>query len=199
MIDAVLASPHGRVLDLATGTGDVLAGLTQRCGDDTFAVGMDMADGMLALAVPKLVGAGRAALVRANAAVLPCGDGTFDAITIAFGIRNVRDMDGAFREMFRVIRPGGRLFVLEFSLPERPPMRAAYLFYFRHVLPLVGGIISGNRGAYRYLNTSVEAFPHGEALCVRMRDAGFDRVDMRRLLFGVSTVYTAEKIGSAAV
>lgn len=193
LVEAVLACPHGRVLDLATGTGDVLVDLLDKGRDETFAVGMDMAEGMLALARPKLTGRGCAGLVRGNAALLACGEGTVDAVTIAFGLRNVRDVDGALREMARVLRPGGRLFVLEFSLPDRPLIRAAYLFYFRHVLPLVGGLISGNRSAYRYLNASVEAFPYGEALCARMRGAGFGPISMRRFSFGVSTLYAAEK------
>lgn len=193
LVQAVLGGPHGRVLDLATGTGDVLVDLLAASGDGLLVLGMDMAEGMLALAGPKLAGNGCAGLVRGNAAMLACADGAVDAVTIAFGLRNVRDVDGALREMARVLRPGGRLFVLEFSLPDQPLIRAAYLFYFRHVLPRVGGIISGTPEAYRYLNASVEAFPYGEALCARMGAAGFGPITMRRLSFGVSTLYTAEK------
>lgn len=184
-----------RILDLATGTADVLLFLDAQSGRVARGVGVDMSAGMLAEGREKVMRAGSAhtlALVRGDATSIPLASGTFDVVTIAFGVRNVVDVDVALREMRRVLRPGGRALVLEFSLPRNPLIRIPYLFYFRHILPRVGGLISGDAGAYRYLNRTVETFPYGEAFCAVMTAAGFDRVNAEPLTFGVATLYVGE-------
>jgi len=179
------------ILDVATGTGDVLLAVAEGCAAERFCVGVDMAGKMLELARTKL--AGRFALVRCDAGAIPLKAGSFDAVTVAFGIRNVSDVSQVLRGMCRVLAPGGRLAVLEFSLPSRRIIRFLYLLYFRRVLPLLGGLISGDCDAYRYLNRSVESFPYGQAFCGIIAASGFDNVAACPLTCGVATLYTGEK------
>ena len=114
-------------------------------------------------------------------------------MTIAFGIRNVPDVRAGLGEMRRVLRPGGRALILEFSIPANRVFRSFYLFYFRNVLPRIGGFISGDAAAYRYLNKTVETFPYGTAFCDLMREAGFTEVAAHPLTFGIATIYTGER------
>ncbi|MBM3289381.1 MAG: bifunctional demethylmenaquinone methyltransferase/2-methoxy-6-polyprenyl-1,4-benzoquinol methylase UbiE [Candidatus Hydrogenedentes bacterium] len=185
-----------RVLDLATGTGDVLLALRAGCPRVRSGVGMDMAGKMLELGKDKFEDRGQAPalqMVRGDATCIPAADGSFDAATIAFGIRNVLDVGAALREMHRVLRPGGRVLILEFSLPPNALVRRAYLLYFRNVLPRIGGIVSGDSHAYRYLNQTVETFPYGDAFCDLMRGAGFSGVTQVPLTFGIATIYQGDK------
>ena len=191
-------SPHNPrcALDVATGTGDVLLALAGGLASLKHGVGLDMATAMLAVAGEKTGRArhrARLSTLAGDALRIPCADAAFDAVTIAFGIRNVEDVTGALREMHRVLRPGGQLRVLEFSLPANRVVRTCYLLYFRHVLPRVGGVVSGNPQAYRYLNRTVESFPHGEAFCEILRGQAFESVHAAPLTFGVATLYEAEK------
>jgi demethylmenaquinone methyltransferase / 2-methoxy-6-polyprenyl-1,4-benzoquinol methylase len=183
------------VLDIATGTADVLLTLHD-AGRLRRGVGIDMAKAMLEL--------GRAKLVRrglTNVISLKEGDATrldeqadsYDCTTISFGIRNVVDTGKALSEMYRVIRPGGRSLILECSMPANACFRAFYLFYFRHVLPRLGALVSGDGYAYRYLNETVETFPHGEAFLELMRQAHFVNVQRDSLTFGIATIYSGEK------
>lgn len=188
------ALPDGadlRVLDLATGTGDVLLTLARESCHVRSAVGADMSLGMLRLGKEKLAAAnlGRFWMVRGDATALGVADAQFDAVTIAFGIRNVLDTRAALREMVRVLLPGGRALILEFSLPKNHLVRRGYLLYFRHVLPRLGALISGDAHAYRYLNETVETFPHGEDFCRLMREAGFHNVTAHPLTFGIAAIY----------
>ena len=190
------AGDNLQVLDLATGTADVLLFLEQQSSRLGTSVGSDMSAGMLHLGNEKLRKRGldqRFRLVRSDATDLVFQDQTFDVVTISFGIRNVLSVEGALREMHRVLRPGGRAMVLEFSLPANRPFRALYLWYFRNILPLLGGLISGDRYAYRYLNQTVETFPYGEAFCQLMRDAGFENVRGLPFTFGIATLYLGDK------
>jgi demethylmenaquinone methyltransferase/2-methoxy-6-polyprenyl-1,4-benzoquinol methylase len=132
-------------------------------------------------------------LYRGDACAVGFADRSFDAVTIAFGIRNLPDVPAALREMHRVLRPGGRALILEFSLPANRLIRAGYLTYFRHVLPAIGRMVSGDAHAYRYLNASVEDFPYGEAFASLMRDAGFASVRAETLTSGVATLYIGER------
>jgi len=183
-----------RVLDVATGTADVLLALAKsprmRQG-----VGLDMAAGMLAFAQSKVADRrldDRITLVRGDGTRLPFATGSFDVATIAFGIRNVPDVPAGLAELRRVLAPGGRAMVLEFSLPGNALMRRLYLFYFRHVLPRLGGLVSGDPQAYRYLNQTAETFPYGEAFVQLMRNAGFQTVEAIPLTFGIATLYRAD-------
>lgn len=184
------------VLDLATGTADVLVGLFAAPGKVRRGVGLDMSANMLSLAGEKLAQRGldgTVSLLRSSAAAIGMKDDVFDAATMAFGVRNVGDVPAALAEIRRVLKPGGRALILEFSLPRHWWFRGLYLFYFRHILPAVGGLISGDRAAYRYLNRSVEGFPHGEAFKALLEDAGFGNTQARTLTFGIATLYQGDK------
>ena len=190
-----------RLLDLATGTGDILLQATRDGAGDVLAVGGDMSIEMLALAKVKARQYGcdvPCVFVRSDALTSPFQDASFDAITMAFGLRNVSSPALCLREMWRVLRPGGRTFILEFSLPSSLLIRIGYLIYLRYVLPYIGGLISGNLDAYRYLNQSIEAFPYGEALCKQIGDAGFVNVRSTPLTFGVATLYEGTRPESRA-
>jgi len=180
------------LLDLATGTADQAIALHARCPSLERVVGADMAAEMLVRALPKIATPERhqaIRLVHGDALALPFAGAAFDAVTISFGIRNVEDVPAALREMRRILRPGGVALILEFSLPGSRPLRAGYLAYLRHVLPLLGGLISGDASAYRYLNRTVETFPYGEAFLALMRDAGFGDTRFIPMTFGVASIY----------
>jgi len=193
LVRALPAGDGLRVLDLATGTADVLLSLSAARGKIRRGTGLDKSAGMIARAQPKIAEASAPLdLVRGDACGLGFRDASFDAVTIAFGIRNVPDVPAALREMRRVLRPGGRALVLEFSLPANVLIRNGYLLYFRHVLPRVGGIVSGDAQAYRYLNESVESFPYGEAFLKLMRAAGLRDAKALPLSCGIATLYTGD-------
>lgn len=185
-----------RVLDLATGTADVLIAMNGACPQVASGVGLDMSGGMLHYGREKLIRLGldrKFRLVRGDATCLGLDSGQFDAVTISFGIRNVIDVAQGLREMRRILKPGGRALILEFSLPSNRLFRAMYLFYFRNILPRIGALISGDSYAYRYLNETVETFPYGEDFCQLMRDAGFESVTATPLTFGIASLYQGER------
>jgi len=196
--EAVMAAQPARVLDVATGTADQLVTLYHMAGGSLkFGLGVDMAAEMLELGQRKLPPDRdiRFRLARGDALALPVADGTMDAVTICFGIRNVVDAERGLAEMARVLRPGGTCVVLEFSLPANAQLRQGYLLYFRHVLPRIGGLVSGDDQAYRYLNETVESFPYGEDFCALMRAAGFAEVSVTPLTFGIASIYRGRKEG----
>lgn len=188
--------PELHVLDVATGTGDLIIFMQQANAAVKTGIGIDMAEKMLEFGRPKLEKAGisdRFSLKTGNAVAIPFSDNQFDATTISFGIRNVIDVPKALSEMHRVLKKNGRALILEFSLPKNALMRGLYLFYFRNILPRIGGLISGDSFAYRYLNDTVESFPYGEDFCNLMRNAGFRDVKMAPLTFGIATIYQGDK------
>jgi demethylmenaquinone methyltransferase/2-methoxy-6-polyprenyl-1,4-benzoquinol methylase len=124
---------------------------------------------------------------------IPAHDCQFDAVTISFGIRNVTDVDRALREIYRVLKPGGRVLILEFSVPQNRFMRRVGLIYLRHVLPRVGAFVSGDPYAYRYLNETIETFPCGEAFCDLLKAASFTAVVAHPFRFGLPVIYQGEK------
>ncbi len=183
------------VLDLATGTADQLIYLA-RDGRVASGLGMDLSEKMLEVGREKVARLGltnRLRLETGDATAIPLASESVDVASISFGIRNVVDVGAALSEMYRVLRPGGRALILEFSLPRFGPLRWVYLKYFRHVLPRVGGWLSGDAQAYRYLNQSVEAFPYGAAFCALMEAAGFSEVSARSLTFGIATIYRGDR------
>ena len=182
--------PQGNVLDLACGTGELALAIARKEG--VRVTGLDLSEGMLEVARRRTEGQS-ITLIHGDAQQLPLPDGSFDATTIAFGIRNVPDVSAALAEMHRVLRPGGRTFILEFSLPANRFIRALHCFYLRHVLPRVGGWISGDREAYRYLNTTIEAFPYGEDFLDLVREAGFSDCTVTPLTMGIATLYEGRR------
>lgn len=184
-----------RVLDLATGTGDLLIELA-KSPKVSYLTGIDMAENMLAVGQRKctsLIKDGRVEFLRADAMALPFSQDSFDVATMAFGIRNVFQPAKCLIEIHRVLRSQGRIIILEFSLPRLMLIRQIYLLYFRHVLPWLGGIISGNKSAYRYLNSSVEVFPYGQEFADMLRRAGFSCVSVHSLSCGIATIYVGER------
>jgi demethylmenaquinone methyltransferase/2-methoxy-6-polyprenyl-1,4-benzoquinol methylase len=181
-----------RVLDLATGTGDLAIDIARMTPGATV-IGLDPSREMLAVAQRKLAArglAGRVTLVRGDAQRLPYRDCEMDAATIAFGIRNVPDRLAALREMARVVRPGGRIAVLELGEPRRGLLARAARFHTHHVVPRLGALLSGAR-EYRYLQRSIAAFPPSAEFAAVMELAGLDVVDVAALTFGVCTLYVA--------
>lgn len=185
-----------RLLDVCTGTADVaMAGAKSRSGAARV-VGVDFAGAMLQRGLAKVRARAldsRITLVRGDATRLPVADGSVDAATIAFGIRNVQQPELACRELWRVLKPGGRLAILEFGLPVVPAVRPLYLWYFRHVLPRIGRAVSRHQVAYDYLPQSVGSFPFGDAFGQILGDTGFSHVRARPLSFGIVYLYGAKK------
>jgi demethylmenaquinone methyltransferase/2-methoxy-6-polyprenyl-1,4-benzoquinol methylase len=174
------------LLDIATGTGD-LALVFQRVLPDASILGTDFCEPMLDIAKQR----GVKNTQWADAMNLPFADGEFDTVTVAFGLRNMADYLGALKQMKRVLRPGGHLLVLDFSLPQGI-LRAPYRLYLHHGLPLIAGWMTGHRDAYDYLADSIEAFPCGEAMCSLIREAGFQDVSCEPLNGGIASIYRAE-------
>lgn len=187
------------ILDCCTGTGDLALLLAARVGDRARVVGTDFCLPMLTRARrkrPSIPPGGNVPVefLEADTQALPFPDGTFQAVTVAFGLRNVEDTDRGLSEMVRVCRTGGQVAVLEFSKPTAPVFRQLYSAYFKHVLPRIGQSIARNQhGAYEYLPSSVTEFPSGESLAQRMRAAGLRTVRFIALTMGIATLYVGER------
>lgn len=182
------------VLDIACGTGDFSIEALRHGVERV--VGADISENMLAVAREKAREKGledRLEFRYGDSENLDFEDGTFDAVTVAFGVRNFEHLERGLAEMCRVLRPGGKVVILEFSTPERFPMKQLYRFYFKQILPRVGGLVSGDRKAYEYLPASVFAFPQGDRFLQIMRSCGYRNVAQRRLTFGIASLYTGEK------
>jgi demethylmenaquinone methyltransferase/2-methoxy-6-polyprenyl-1,4-benzoquinol methylase len=184
-------APAGTYVDLCAGTLDVSLMLGRTRGFRGRVVSADFAEPMLRHGVAKRHGAPVTPVV-ADALQLPLPDGGAQGAIVAFGVRNLADLDGGLREARRVLAPGARFVVLEFSMPHHALVRLGYGFYFRMVLPIVGRLVSGHPTAYRYLPESVSHFPTGEAFAERLRGAGFRSVSWRQLTFGIAALHVAE-------
>ena len=182
--------PGGRYLDLCAGTLDLAATLAHRPGFRGVVIGSDFVPRMLQLGRDK---ASAIRSVAADALELPHPDATFDGATVGFGIRNLMDLDAGLREAARVLKPGARFVILEMSIPASQPMRGAFLFYFQHILPRVGRLVSHHSNAYNWLPESVLAFPTPPALGERMTRAGFHDVTWDLLLGGVCAVHVGTR------
>ncbi len=187
---------NGRVLDIATGTCDVALEVAEQTDPSVTIIGEDFTQGMLVQGQAKLNGSPhgqRIMLVNAPCEEIPHPDESFDGITIAFGIRNVVDRQAGLCEMYRVLKPGGRVVILEFSNPRSQLFRKIYYFYFQKILPTIGGLLS-KRSAYQYLPDSVIEFPGQGDFSNMMSAAGFQRVQYVDQTFGIATVYVGDKI-----
>jgi demethylmenaquinone methyltransferase/2-methoxy-6-polyprenyl-1,4-benzoquinol methylase len=195
-IASLALSGRERVVDLCTGTADLAIAARRAVPPAARVVGVDFAAAMLHVGHQKVRArhlGDRVTLVRGDASQVPIATGSVDAVTVAFGIRNVQDVEAACAEMHRVLAPGGRLAILEFAVPRTAGIRQVYLWYFKHVLPLIGRLVSRHGAAYGYLPASVEAFAPPEEFAATLRKAGFGAVDVRALTFGIVSLFTARR------
>jgi demethylmenaquinone methyltransferase/2-methoxy-6-polyprenyl-1,4-benzoquinol methylase len=184
----ILDRPDALVLDVACGTGDLTIELQR--GSSAIVMGTDFCRPMLTIARQK---DSRHSFIEADAMQLPFGGSSFDALTIAFGLRNLANVRSGLSELYRILRPGGRLAVLEFSDPVIPGFRQLFNFYFSTVLPRIGGAVSGSRGAYEYLPDSVARFPGQKDLAAMMEAVGFTSVKYQNLTGGIAALHSGSK------
>lgn len=184
----------GLLLDVACGTGDFSIA-AQRAGVQQV-TGIDISANMVAIGQKKVEALGLAPYITLQAGdseQIEFEDGHFDVVTVAFGVRNFEHLETGLKEMQRVLKKGGKVIILEFSMPEHFPMKQLYRFYFRHILPVLGGWISGNRGAYTYLPESVMKFPQGKKFMDIMKECGFQQARQQKLTFGIASIYVGVK------
>lgn len=195
LVTACALTPDSRVLDLASGTGDVAFALAN-LGRPAEVVATDFVPEMLAVAEKKAAENPPAAPVSfsvADAQELPFADGSFDVATVAFGVRNFPERARNFAEVLRVLKPGGRYVILEFSRPPVAAWRAVYHVYLRQAIPTIGGVLTGDRAGFVYLNDSIRQFPRQEALAAELRAAGFSTISWRDMTGGIVALHTAVK------
>jgi len=189
-----------QLLDVACGTGDSTIAMAKAAAPGSRVTGVDISTGMMEPLMRKAAHEGvhdRIRLMVADGENLPFQPASFHRVFCAFGIRNFEHREKGLAEFLRVLKPGGRVVILELSQPSRPWLRALYNLYFLHVLPLIGGMISGNRAAYRYLPASVRAFPAPPVFCSLMREAGFTSVHSRSFTGGLCRMYIGTKPSEA--
>lgn len=194
-VEAAQLTPASRVLDLAAGTGDLSLALARQ-GRPAEVLATDFVPEMLEIGrrkAERYEGATCIEFQVADAQELPIPDDTFDAATVAFGVRNFPNRMANFTEVLRVLRPGGRYVVLEFSRPHNSLFRGFYHFYLRHVIPTVGALVAGDKASFVYLNDSIRQFPDQEALASELRCAGFSEVSYRNLTGGIVAIHVAVK------
>jgi len=187
------ANPPARLLDVATGTAD-LAIMAAHMLPQTHVTGIDLSESMLTVGRDKVQAAGlekRITLAQGDCLALPYAEGSFDAATAAFGVRNFESLPAGLAELRRVLKPGGNAVILELSRPERQPAQTLFRFYMRVLMPFIGRCLSGHAREYRYLPASIEHVPQGEAMLALLRDAGFTACRLERYTLGVCTCYTA--------
>ena len=185
-----------RILDVACGTGDSTISIARAAAEGSEVIGADISEGMMVLVKGKAEKAGvgeRITLQVADGEALPYGEGTFDRVTCAFGIRNFEHKERGLAEFRRVLKPGGKAVILELSVPQNRLVRWAYDLYFLHVLPGIGGVVSGNRAAYKYLPASVHNFPSPSDFCGMMTEAGFRNVRCRTFSLGLCRMFVGER------
>ena len=194
VVDLVKATNPDSVLDIATGTGDLIIQMAQTKASRL--VGLDISEGMLAVGRKKISAADldqRIEMIQADSEAMPFEDNSFDAITVAFGVRNFEHLEKGLAEILRVLKPGGLFVILETSVPTKTPFKQGYNLYSKYILPGIGRVFSKDRDAYKYLSESASVFPFGEVLNNILRKTGFKDVDDKPQTFGVATIYTASK------
>ncbi len=183
-----------KVLDVACGTADFTIEIARKVAPGSEVIGVDISEGMMAVGKEKISKAGVAAeLSVADCEALPYNENSFDRISVGFGVRNFEHLDIGLKEMFRVLKPEGKLVILELSVPSNAFIRWCYKLYFLKILPAVGGLISGDRGAYEYLPASVLRFPAPDKFIQMMKSAGFDTVEHTAFTFGICRMYVGKK------
>ncbi len=191
-----IASIHPKtILDVATGTGD-LAIAAAKAIPEASITGVDISEGMLGVGRKKITALSmdhKIKLQSGDSESLPFPDASFDAVTCAYGVRNFEHLEAGLKDMHRVMKPGGKIAILEFSHPKQFPVRQFYHFYFRYILPTMGKLVSKHSRAYTYLPESVMAFPEGKVFCETLTRCGFKDAKAKPLTFGITTLYTAAK------
>ena len=194
VVNIVGKSKPDTILDIATGTGDLAIQLADTKA--TKIIGLDISSGMLEVGKQKVSKKGLDAtidMVLGDSENMPFEDNTFDAVTVAFGIRNFETLEKGLAEIYRILKPGGNFVILETSVPTKTPFKQGYSFYTKFILPKIGRLFSKDRSAYKYLSESASVFPYGEKLNNILRKIGFNSVNDLPQTFGVATIYTALK------
>lgn len=194
VVDIVAKSNPKNILDIATGTGDLAINLTKTNAKEI--IGLDISDGMLEVGRQKITHKkleGIISMVIGDSENLPFEDNTFDAITVAFGVRNFENLEKGLSEILRVLKPQGVFVILETSVPEKTPFKQGYKLYSKYILPAIGKLFSKDQSAYSYLSESASVFPYGEALNNILIKTGFNNVNHNPQTLGVATIYTASK------
>lgn len=182
------------VLDVACGTGDFTIEIARRAADGSSVTGIDLSEGMMEVGRRKILSSGVSAVLEyGDCEALAYEDNTFDRISVGFGVRNFEHLSVGLREMCRVLKPGGKLVILELSVPSNAFIRWCYKLYFLNILPAIGGMVSGNRSAYEYLPASVLHFPSPDKFIPMMREAGFAEVRHKAFTFGICRMYVGVK------
>lgn len=184
------------ILDVACGTGDFSIAIARAAAPGSHITGVDLSEGMMKIGREKVAREGlqgKVSMEQGDCEHLRFADGTFDRVSVAFGVRNFEHLEDGLREMLRVLRPGGKLVILELSVPANPVIRFFYKLYALHLLPAVGSKVSGNRSAYRYLPASVLRFPGPAVFTGMMKDCGFSAVRTKALTFGICRMYSGHK------
>lgn len=195
LVKILKKSKPNQVLDVATGTGDLAITMAKQI-PDTQITGFDLSAGMLShgeVKVKKANLSDRVKMIQGDAENMPFEDNSFDAVTVAFGVRNFENLEKGLKEICRVLKPGGDFIILEFSKPQKTPMKQVYNFYFKNILPLIGKTFSKDHRAYTYLPESVEAFPHGEEMLSILKNCNFNVSKDKKLTFGVASIYHSIK------
>jgi demethylmenaquinone methyltransferase / 2-methoxy-6-polyprenyl-1,4-benzoquinol methylase len=193
-VKAVAQSKPQRILDVATGTADLAIELTKTGAKEI--IGCDISEGMLSIGKEKIKKKELDNVIRlqsGDSEQLPFEDNSFDAVTVAFGVRNFQTPVKGLTEINRVLKKGAKIYVLEFSEPQQFPVKQLYSFYFKYILPFWGRLISKDNAAYTYLPNSVKAFPHGEAFLQLLTASGFHKNSAKKLSFGIASLYIGEK------
>lgn len=194
VVDIVKQQQPKTVLDIATGTGDLAINLAETSAEKI--IGLDISPGMLSVGKEKVKAKqldNRIDMIIGDSENMPFEDNTFDAITVAFGVRNFETLDNGLKDILRVLKPGGTFVILETSVPTKFPFKQGYNTYSKYILPTIGKLFSKDKTAYKYLSESASVFPYGETLNNILRNIGFINVEDKPQTFGVATIYTASK------
>jgi demethylmenaquinone methyltransferase/2-methoxy-6-polyprenyl-1,4-benzoquinol methylase len=193
VVKQVMSKNPQNVLDVATGTADLAIALGKAMKADV--KGLDISAGMLEVGREKVAKRKlkNVELVLGDGENLPFANNTFDAVTVAFGVRNFENLEKGLKDIYRVIKPGGQLVVLEFSQPEKAPFKQFYNFYFKNILPTIGKLVSKDSRAYTYLPESVQAFPYGDAFLNKLDECGYKNNSSKPVTFGIASIYIGKK------